>query len=78
MAKHDTKYQRWTNRSKAHSHLNEMFLTGEVDPTTMPKDLYDLHPVFQEFPLNSFRSAFNKMKNQYGINVRKVEESKYS
>ena len=63
------KNDRWSNRTKAHKMLKEGMEDGTIDANQKPKDVYDSNPEFLKYPLQSFRSAFNRIKAELGVHV---------
>jgi hypothetical protein len=64
------KKERWSNRTKAHKMLKEGLQDGTIDANQKPKEVYDCNPEFLKYPLQSFRSAFNRLKAEMGMHVR--------
>lgn len=63
-------YKPWNSKSDAAKHLEELLVTGELDPNTPPKKVYVNDPMFHRYNLNSFRAAYAKLKSKLGIHVR--------
>jgi hypothetical protein len=69
------KNDRWNNRTKAHKMLKEGMADGTIDPNQKSKDVHDCNSEFQKYSLQSFRSAFNRIKAELDVHVR--DEGKY-
>lgn len=63
-------YQKWSRDSKAARALRQGIQDGDIDPNAPPKHVYESNPLFQQYKLDSFRSAFNKTKTELGCHVR--------
>ena len=59
-------FPKWSKESKAACMLRQGLQDGEIDPNAPPKAVYESNPLFKQYKLDSFRSAFNKTKTELG------------
>ena len=69
-------YKRWSATSEAAKHLEEIVRSGVVDENISAKALYQSDPQFRQYSLNSFRPAFVKLKQKFGIHIREPTTEK--
>src|SRR5688572_17335289 len=53
---------RWSANSEAGKLLRSGMESGEIDPNAPPKQIWESHPLFQQYTLDKFRAALNKSK----------------
>ena len=63
-------FPKWSKESKAARVLRQGLQDGEIDPNAPPKAVYESNPLFKQYKLDSFRSAFNKTKTEFGCHIR--------
>ena len=71
MGKEKKEYKRWSHQSKAAQFLTNGLSTGDIDPNSRPKDVYKNNPIFHEYSDESFRSAWNRVKQALGCYVKR-------
>ena len=63
--------KRWDKNGEVAKYLEKALLSGDIDPNETPKSVYDRYPMFQVFKLENFRTQFNKLKGDLGLNARR-------
>ena len=66
---------RFTQDTAEFKLLKKLVEGGKVKPSDRPSDIKDMYETFAKIPANSFRSQFNKLKNQFGVNTRTGKNS---
>ena len=61
---------RFTQDTAEYKLLKKLVEAGKVKPSDRPSDIKDMYDIFSKIPANAFRSQFNKLKNQFGVNTR--------
>ena len=66
------KKKRWNKNCKAAKWLKDGLMNGDIDASDTPKSIFDANKkdVLKGFELGQFRTQYNKMKGELGINVR--------
>lgn len=59
------KKERLTKNSSAVKKIIELFKNGEILETDLPKDVYYSEDIIQRFNINTFRTKFNSIKQQW-------------
>ena len=62
--------KKWSNTGEEADILRELIANGDITPSDLPKQIYEMRPEFQRFTLAQFRSGLNRIKSQTGFNVR--------
>ena len=65
---------RFTQDTQEYKLLKKLVETGKVKPSDRPSDIKDMYEIFAKITSNSFRSQFNKLKNQFGVNTKAGKE----
>jgi hypothetical protein len=68
-ASKQVKKERWSNCTKAYKMLEEGLQDGTIDANQKPKEVHNSNPEFLKHHLQSFCSAFNRMKAEMGMHV---------
>ena len=53
-----------------HNLMVSKIVNQDVDFNLTPKEIWSSEPLFQEFPLTTWRACWNRLKAEHGINVR--------
>jgi hypothetical protein len=57
---------KWNSNSAAHKMLVAGLLSGTIDPSRRPKELWESNPEFGRYSLDSFHSAYHQNKHSTG------------
>ena len=60
----------WDQKNSDGKYLEHLVKNQSINPSYAPKEVWKAHPEFQKYKLDSFRSALNKLKKQYGTHIR--------
>ena len=63
--------KQWSKNSEAYRFLERALQSGEIDPSEAPKQVYGRFAIFQQYKLENFRSAYNALKINMGLQVRR-------
>ena len=69
MSKEKDNKLKWSNCTKAYKLLKEGLRDGTIDATLKPKEVHETNPEFMKYSLQSFCSAFNRIKGEMGMHV---------
>lgn len=61
---------KWSKESPAGQLLKEMLTNGRIQQTDVPKKIWEMDDLFQEYPLTIFRAALNRAKQEVGFHTR--------
>jgi len=65
--------KRLTQDTECFKVMEAMLINRDFDENAPPKEIWSSNPIFQEFPLNIWRTKWNKMKAEHGINLRQAQ-----
>ncbi len=58
-------YKKWSNTGEDAEYLRDLYEEGEIQSDTAPKTVWESHDRFQQYKLDSFRSALNRVRKDY-------------
>jgi hypothetical protein len=66
---------RLTKDTEAYKLMEWKIVNQEVDFNLPPKDIYATEPIFQNYTPDQFRTCWNRLKAEHGINVRAASKT---